>query len=71
MLLGLYLGKMNGQVNGDIYTRLYCRIVYERGEIRNSLNDKCLEIGYYMASRTIIKDLYSLILKDINVMLSK
>ena len=36
-----------------------------------NLSDKCLEIGYYMASRTIIKDLYSLILKDINVMLSK
>ena len=36
-----------------------------------TLIDKCLEIGYYMACRSIIKGLYSLILKEINVMLSK
>lgn len=58
-------------MNNDIHTRLYCKIGYMRGKIGNSLSDKCSEIGYYMAFRTMMKDLYSLMLKDIYVILSK
>lgn len=42
-----------------------------RGKIGNSLSDKCSEIGYYMAFRTMMRDLYSLMLKGIYVILSK